>query len=93
MSYIRPTLISQIVQKGRKVSINPRNEDDGAPGAAALPTAVSPRRERESYEAPFRSSAKDGGGEGGRRQKKMGEKTMPKRIMEDPRRECVLGDI
>lgn len=31
MSYARPTLISQIVQKGRKVSINPRNEDEAAP--------------------------------------------------------------
>lgn len=53
MSYTRPTLISQIVQKGRKVSINPRNEND-AGGGGCFP-------EKESYEASFRSSAKDEG--------------------------------
>jgi len=53
MSYARPTLISQIVRKGRKVSINPRNEDEAAPVSVA---GVSPE---EELRAPFRSSAKD----------------------------------
>lgn len=53
MSYARPTLISQIVRKGRKVSINPRNEDEAAPVSVA---GVSPE---EELRALFRSSAKD----------------------------------
>lgn len=53
MSYARPTLISQIVRKGRKVSINPRNEDEAAPVSVA---GVSPEKE---LWVPFRSSAKD----------------------------------
>ncbi|KYQ52400.1 hypothetical protein ALC60_08485 [Trachymyrmex zeteki] len=50
MSYARPTLISQIVRKGRKVSINPRNEDKAAPVSVA---GVS---SEEELRAPFRSS-------------------------------------
>lgn len=51
MSYARPTLISQIVQKGRKVSINPRNEDEAAlipgrdvPGGRATRLLSGPAR-------------------------------------------------
>ncbi|KYN06740.1 hypothetical protein ALC62_02399 [Cyphomyrmex costatus] len=60
MSYARPTLISQIVRKGRKVSINPRNEDKAAPVSVA---GVSPE---EELRAPFRSSAKDDDKEDGK---------------------------
>ncbi|EGI60117.1 hypothetical protein G5I_11658 [Acromyrmex echinatior] len=60
MSYARPTLISQIVRKGRKVSINPRNEDKAAPVSVA---GVS---SEEELRAPFRSSAKDDDKENGK---------------------------
>ncbi|KYN39198.1 hypothetical protein ALC56_06624 [Trachymyrmex septentrionalis] len=60
MSYARPTLISQIVRKGRKVSINPRNEDKAAPVSVA---GVS---SEEELRAPFRSSVKDDGKEDGK---------------------------
>lgn len=79
MSYTRPTLISQIVQKGRKVSINPRNENDAGAGVVSR---------RENYEVLFRSSAKDKewkeeeGETGG---------TMLKRVMVRPRRGCIFG--
>lgn len=60
MSYARPTLISQIVRKGRKVSINPRNENEAAPVSV---TGVSPEKE---LRALFRSSAKDDEKENGK---------------------------
>lgn len=46
MSYARPTLISQIVQKERKGSINPRNEDEAAGARCLCP-------EGRATEAPF----------------------------------------
>lgn len=70
MSYARPTLISQIVQKGRKVSINPRNEDEAAPkGGRELSELLSgPTRE---------TTRKRIAGEG---------KTLSRRIAEEPSR-------
>lgn len=69
MSYARPTLISQIVRRRRKVSINPRNEDEAAPegGEGELSELFFPvqrerRRERESRGVEKNDVAKNRGG-------------------------------
>ncbi|CAL1677212.1 unnamed protein product [Lasius platythorax] len=68
MSYARPTLISQIVQKGRKVSINPHNENEAAPVPAVPQRGDLPRllsgstRETTKDENGKNDAAKNRGG-------------------------------
>lgn len=66
MSYARPTLISRIVRKRRKVSINrPRNEDEACPslGGVSGERPHEKERERKRKKAPVRREERREDGE------------------------------